>query len=142
MAIVLCVGLALPALRRSLTRSPELDVLSSRFALIGKLDANRDGKDDRAALKRVIVAAGGSVDYDFPASEIGQELGKLSPGIDWYVVDDQTFCPSPSAPTEVGWLQFQKRVGERMKEARLDGIKPMPLSRLLSMLRAAERKGA
>ncbi len=141
MAVVLCVGLALPALRRILTGSPELDILSSRFALIGKIDANRDGKDDRAAFKRVIEAAGGSVDYDLPAPEVGQEVGKLSPRIDWYVVDDRTYCPSLSAPIDVGWHQFAKRVSERIKEARLDGIKPMPLSRLVPIVRTATRQG-
>lgn len=142
MAIVLCVGLALPGLRRILTRSPELDILSSRFALIGKIDANRDGKDDRAAFKRVIAAAGGSVDYDLPAPKVGQEVAKLAPRIDWYVVDDRTHCPSLSAPTDVGWHQFATRVSERIKEARLDGIKPMPLSRLVPIVRAATSQGA
>jgi len=32
-----------------------------RFAMIGKIDLNRDGKDDRADLKRLIEAAGGMV---------------------------------------------------------------------------------
>src|SRR5271165_3127392 len=37
-----------------------------RFALIGKIDVNRDGKDDRLDLKRMIEEAGGIVDYDLP----------------------------------------------------------------------------
>ena len=36
------------------------------FALIGKIDINRDGKDDRADLIRMIEASGGKVDYDLP----------------------------------------------------------------------------
>ena len=110
MAIVLCVGLSLPGLRRILTRSPELDILSSRFALIGKIDANRDGTDDRAAFKRVIEAAGGSVDYDLPAPEDGQEVGKLAPRIDWYVVDDRTHCPSLSGPISGLWPPTRLRL--------------------------------
>ena len=141
MAIVLCVGLSLPALRRILTRSPELDILSSRFALIGEIDADRDGTDDRAAFKRIIEAAGGSVDYDLPAPEVAPEAGKLSPRIDWYVVDDRTYCRSLSEPIDVGWSRFLKRVSERIKEARLDGIKPMPLSRLVPIVRTATSQG-
>src|SRR5262249_58952772 len=120
MAIVFCIALALPALRRVLKRSPELDILSSRFALIGKIDTNRDGMDDRAELIRVIEAAGGTVAYDLPAPKIGREVGTLSPRIDWYVVDDRTHCPSPDSPIDVGRVQFMKRVSERTREARLN----------------------
>ena len=50
-----------------------------RFALIGKIDVNRDGKDDRQDLKRMIEEAGGIVDYDLPPPNHGKESGKLMP---------------------------------------------------------------
>ncbi len=37
-----------------------------RYALIGKMDINRDGRDDRQDLIRMIQASGGIVDYDLP----------------------------------------------------------------------------
>ena len=59
------------------------------FALIGKIDINRDGKDDRADLIRMIEASGGKVDYDLPPPEAGKERGKLSSRDAWYVEDDR-----------------------------------------------------
>ena len=50
-----------------------------RFALIGKIDVNRDGKDDRQDLKRMIEDAGGIVDYDLPPPEIRQADRASSP---------------------------------------------------------------
>ena len=60
-----------------------------RFALIGKIDVNRDGRDDRDDLKRMIEAAGGIVDYDLPPPEAGKETGKLTGRDAWYVIDDR-----------------------------------------------------
>ena len=51
-----------------------------RFALIGKIDVNRDGKDDRQDLKRMIEDAGGVVDYDLPPPEFGKERASSRPG--------------------------------------------------------------
>jgi hypothetical protein len=96
--------------------------LPTRFALIGTIDADRDSKDDRDALKRTILEAGGAVDYDLPPPESGVESGILSPLIDWYVVDDRV----PQSPL------LAQRMSTAIKEARLDGIRPMPLARLLA----------
>ncbi len=60
-----------------------------RFALVGKIDVNRDGRDDREELKRMIQEAGGVVDFDLPPADLGKETGTLSPRIDWYVIDDR-----------------------------------------------------
>ena len=96
----------------------------TRFALVGMMDLNRDDKDDRDELKRLIQQAGGIIEFDLPPSDVGQETGRLLPRIDWYVIDDQT-RPQP---------QFAKRMGEVIKEARLNGIRPMPIGRLPAFL--------
>ena len=98
--------------------------LPTRFALVGKMDANRDGMDDREEVKRMIQEAGGVIDFDLPPPEVGQETGILSPLIDWYVTDGRT------RPQD----QLEKRMGEILKEARLNGIRPMPIGRLLDFL--------
>ena len=49
-----------------------------RFALVGKIDVNRDGKDDRAELKRMIEEGGGTVDFDLPPADLGKETGTLT----------------------------------------------------------------
>ena len=107
-----------------------------RFALIGKIDVNRDGKDDRQDLKRLIEEAGGIVDYDLPPPNSGKESGKLSARISWYVTDERmplrdVFEARSDAGT-AAQAQFDKRFGQAIKEARSGGIRPMPLGRLLA----------
>jgi hypothetical protein len=110
----------------------------TRFALIGKIDVNRDGRDDREELKRMIKEAGGVVDFDLPPMEVGKETGKLTPRIDWYVTDDRIpfheVFQQRNAPMLKNEAQLKQRMGEVIKEARLDGIRPMPIGRLLSFL--------
>jgi hypothetical protein len=61
-----------------------------RFALIGPLDVDRDGTDDRTWLGTRIMAADGIVDYDLPPPGVGKEAGELKGFIGWYVYDDRT----------------------------------------------------
>jgi hypothetical protein len=109
-----------------------------RFALVGKIDVNRDGRDDRTELKRMIMEAGGTVEFDLPPADVGKEYGKLSPRIDWYITDDRiplrdTYKPK-TASVEVAQDALNKKVGAVIKEARLDGIRPMTIERLLAFL--------
>jgi hypothetical protein len=109
-----------------------------RFALVGKIDVNRDSRDDRAELKRMIEEAGGIVDYDLPPPDLGKETGILSPHIDWYITDDRPplregFQRS-NRSVEVAQDKMNKRLGEVVKEARLNGIRPMTLDHLLAFL--------
>jgi hypothetical protein len=111
----------------------------TRFALVGKIDVNRDGKDDRAELKRMIQEAGGVVDFDLPPPEIGKETGKITPRIDWYVVDErvpfrQEYGKKESDISVANESKLAQRVGEVQRECRLEGIRPMPIGRLLNFL--------
>jgi hypothetical protein len=109
-----------------------------RFALVGKMDVNRDSKDDRAELKRMIEEAGGVVEFDLPPADLGKETGTLSPRIDWYVIDERmpirdAYVKSTDVNTAAA-SKLETRVGEVVKEARLNGIRPMPIGRLLTYL--------
>ncbi len=104
----------------------------TRFALVGMIDANRDNKDDREELKRLIQAAGGVIDYDLPPPDVGPETGTLLPRIDWYVIDER----APHQP------EFTKRRLEAIREARLLGIRPMPIHRLPAELGHDDRPPA
>jgi hypothetical protein len=110
-----------------------------RFALIGKIDVNRDGKDDREELKRMIQDAGGVVEYDLPPPETGtKESGKLSARIAWYVTDERTplreVYRARSDASLAAQSAFQTKYGQAIKEARLEGIRPMPIAHLLAYL--------
>ena len=108
-----------------------------RFALIGKIDVNRDGKDDREDLKRMIAAAGGVVDFDLPPPGSGEVSGKLTGKDEWYVIDErppyhEVYGKSGATPSENA--DFLKKQTEAIREARLDGVRPMPIERLLPYL--------
>ena len=109
-----------------------------RFALVGKMDVNRDGKDDRDELKRMIQEAGGTIDFDLPPADLGKETGTLSPRIDWYVIDNRMplreVFASKNATVEVSQEKLNQRVGEVVREARLNGIRPMTIEHLLAFL--------
>ncbi|MDG3003118.1 hypothetical protein [Paludisphaera mucosa] len=112
-----------------------------KFALIGPIDVNRDGRDDRDDLKRMIEAAGGSIEYDLPPPNAGKESGKLSARIQWYITDDQKERPALRenyvAKSDTSIAQqavFEQRFGEMVKEARQNGIRPITLGRLLAYL--------
>lgn len=108
-----------------------------RFALIGRIDINRDGVDDRGDLIRMIEAAGGIVDYDLPPPEVGKESGKLTGKDAWYVTDERrplqdVYQPKIVTANETG--DHLKRKTEALREARLNGVRPMPVERLLPFL--------
>jgi len=110
-----------------------------RFALIGKIDMDRDGRDDRADLKRLIQAAGGSVEFDLPPPGVGNESGTLSGTLSWYVTDDrepirQTFSKSSLKEMEQGNSNYIKRKSEVLREVDRLGVRPIAIERLLPML--------
>jgi hypothetical protein len=110
----------------------------TKFALVGKMDVNRDGRDDREELKRMIHEAGGVVDYDLPPIDLGKETGVISPELDWYVIDDRKpfrdINTKQSDASLASEAKLSKRVGEITKEARLNGIRPMTIGKLLAYL--------
>ncbi len=102
-----------------------------RFALVGRMDINHDGKDDRNEIKRLIKDAGGVIDFDLPPPDVGTETGRILPRIDWYVIDAGTPSrESPSSKSEQSLLrdaQFAERMRRVIKEARSNGIRPLRL---------------
>ncbi|MFM1801261.1 MAG: hypothetical protein RJA81_613 [Planctomycetota bacterium] len=101
------------------------------FALIGKLDLNQDGKDDRDDIERLIRFSGGKVVYqlDLKGSEIVED-GKLLPKIAWYVDDDRPISAERRNNMTQAEQEFELRKSEVLREARSLGIRPLPLSRL------------
>jgi hypothetical protein len=110
--------------------------LQQRFALIGKIDIDRDGNDDREDLKRMIRQAGGIIDYDLPV--IGPETGKITGLTSWYVVDDrETWRPPTSSSRRQAGSEdkaFLDKKTEAIRTARLEGVRPIAIDKLLGYL--------
>lgn len=109
-----------------------------RFALIGKMDVNRDGVDDRADLIRLIESAGGIVDYDLPPPYAGKERGKITPRDAWYVLDERSpLREYENRAEDLGTAEnkeFLEKRSAAVREARESGVRPIPIERLLSYL--------
>ncbi len=98
--------------------------------------ASRKHGDDTDASK--IKEAGGLIDFDLPPPDAGRETGMLSPRIDWYVFDEPAASQQADLPksgrSPSGPIQFEQRMGQVIKEARLNGLRPMKVARLLSLI--------
>ncbi len=110
-----------------------------QFALIGKIDMNRDGRDDREDLRRLIEAAGGTVTYDLPPHGEGPESGELSALIAWYVRDELEPIRTPGNRDEIERLSQEEQASvkdesDAIERARSLGIRLLPIQRLLSSL--------
>jgi len=119
--------------------SPVVDAYQvMRIALVGKIDINRDGKDDRADLKRMIEGAGGQVVYDLPPPDVGRKSGDLTGRIDWYVDDDREPLVQnerrENALSGREQEEFLKTRSDAIRELRANGVRPKPIERLLSEL--------
>lgn len=108
-----------------------------RVALVGPIDINRAGIDDRADLKRLIEQAGGVVVYDLPPPRKGKEFGNPNDlSISFYVVDERTpiFKERVKEDTSDEYREFEDRKKEVINTFRQGGITPIPVERLLPML--------
>jgi len=111
-----------------------------RFALIGKIDINRDGQDDRRDLIRLIQASGGVVVYDLPPAGAGKESGELTGQVSWYVIDEREPFRStgrnavPSADISDEQKRFDEKKTAALQKAQVLGIPPITIERLLPSL--------
>jgi hypothetical protein len=111
-----------------------------RFALVGRIDIDRDGRDDREDLKRLIQAAGGVIDYDLPPPGIGKETGELTAQTTWYVTDERPPMRAPVGRTSDTYgtgednKAYLDRRSEVLQQAHLNGVRPIAVERLLAQL--------
>jgi len=107
-----------------------------KFALVGRLDLNHDGKDDRETVRRMIQQAGGVVVYDLAPPPFQQEKGELSATTDWIVTDDSTSLRARRSDRDLNKddTEFLSKRSAMVGKARDLGVQPMPLSKLASYL--------
>jgi hypothetical protein len=118
--------------------SPAFGAQPREFALIGKIDIDRNGFDDRADLKRMIESRGGKVVYDLPPPGVGVESGVLTPSCSYYVIDNskpiRAGVEEKAGATDAEEQAFAQKKTKALEEARLSGVRAISLERLLRML--------
>ena len=100
------------------------------------MDMNRDSRDDREELKRMIKEAGGVVEFDLPPLDQGKETGHLSRGSTGTSPTNGSHSQIFAHQSDASVAQetkLKQRVGEVIKEARLNGIRPMTIGKLLAL---------
>ncbi|WP_435016715.1 hypothetical protein TA3x_004289 [Tundrisphaera sp. TA3] len=132
-----------------------------RFDLIGKIDMNRDGKDDRADLIRMIEQAGGVIEFDLPPPNVDREPGKAAVARTYARLNQPVPTPTGRAAGRITGLSFAyvtdtlpplvsnankeeeatkeesaylAEQSQATKEARDNGVRPLPLEKLLVYL--------
>lgn len=103
------------------------------FALVGKMDLNGDGSDDRNAVKALIEQSGGIVTADLTAD--GNLNGQLSVNTRWMVMGED-FKTNVDELSSVDKTSAKKR-SLLESEARSLGISRINLDKLLGWLRSS-----
>lgn len=101
------------------------------FGLVGKLDIDGDGKDDRETVKALIAQNGGEVSVDLRPD--GRMEGALSVNTRWLVVGDEfkVLGGTLDGATEV----MAKRRAELEQQAKSMGVSRINLDKLMGYLR-------
>lgn len=101
------------------------------FGLVGKLDIDGDGKDDRDTVKALIAQNGGEVSVDLRPD--GRMEGALSVNTRWLVVGDEfkVLGGTLDGATEV----MAKRRAELEQQAKSMGVSRINLDKLMGYLR-------
>ena len=101
------------------------------FALMGKMDIDGDGKDDRETVKALIIQNGGKVTLDMPPG--GKPTGELSVDTRWLVKGDEfKIRGSELSKTDSDAALERKKLESQAKSL---GISSINLDKLLGYLR-------
>jgi len=104
------------------------------FALMGKMDIDGDGKDDRETVKALIIQNGGTVILDMPPG--GKPTGALTVNTRWLVLGDDVKVQGKEqlSKTDTDAVIERKKLES---QARALGISSINLDKLLGYLRGS-----
>jgi hypothetical protein len=102
-----------------------------QFALMGKLDMNDDGLDDRETIKYLIAQSGGEVSEDLDPN--GKVQGKMTADTRWLVVG-KSFDVSKAAELDPRQKAFADKYKEMERRAKELAVSTINLDKLLSWI--------
>jgi hypothetical protein len=103
------------------------------FALMGKMDIDGDGKDDRETVKALIIQNGGKVTLDMPPG--GKTIGELTVDTRWLVLGDEFKIRGTELSKSDSDAAIERRKLE--SQAKTLGISSINLDKLLGYLRGS-----
>jgi hypothetical protein len=101
-----------------------------QFALLGKMDIDKNGTDDREAVKELIRQAGGSVVEELYPD--GRQAGKMTLDTHWVVIGEAY----NSAMTETRPSAFVEKYADMLRRSKDMAISQINLDKFMSFLRA------
>jgi hypothetical protein len=107
-----------------------------QFALLGKMDINRDGLDDRDTLKAMIVQGGGVVTEDL--SPDGKSAGRMTVDTNWLVVGE-SFKVSANDELDTRQKDFRSKYADMQLRAKELAVSQINLDKLLNWLQSGSQ---
>lgn len=104
-----------------------------QFALIGKMDINGDGQDDREIIKNLITQNGAQVTMDLPPS--GRQEGELTENTRWLVIGEELKVSKNGLDASSEGVA--KKRAEIEFQAKALGISKINLDKLMGWLRGS-----
>ncbi len=132
---VLTGALTTPILRGDLIYSPTWEKgRKVQFALMGKLDIDGDGIDDRSTLRSLIIQSGGEIAEDLTPE--GKSTGKMTADTRWLVVGEQFKVGANTDDSDNKQKEYRGKYADMQQRARSLAISQINLDKLLSWLRS------
>lgn len=103
------------------------------FALLGKMDLNNDGVDDRSTVKQLIQESGGVVVEEMLPD--GKQTGKMTYDTRWLVIGEAYDPTAERGMTTSG--DYGAKYSDTLKRAKELGVPTINLDKLMSYLRAS-----
>jgi len=134
-AKVLASDLKIPVLKGDVLYSPTWEKgRKVQFALMGKLDMDGDGSDDRNVVRNLIEQSGGVITEDL--SPDGKSTGKMTAATRWLVVGDK-FDVSNAEDLDPKIREFRAKYSDMESRARGLAVSQINLDKLLSWIRSS-----
>jgi len=132
---LLASELRVPVLKGDVIYSPAWEKgRKVQFALMGKLDVDGDGSDDRKVVINLIEQSGGVIAEDL--SPDGKSTGKMTADTRWLVVG-QKFDVNGAEDLDPKIKEFRSKYADMQSRARGLAVSQINLDKLLSWIRSA-----
>jgi len=134
-ANVIASDLRVPVLKGDVIYSPAWEKgRKVQFALMGKLDIDGDGSDDRNIVRSLIEQSGGVIAEDLTPE--GKSSGKMTADTRWLVVGER-FDINGAQELDPKFNEFRSKYADMQKRARGLAVSQINLDKLLSWIRSA-----